>query len=202
MNDVAHRLREWVESHYDSVGAFAKACEISIALASHYLNGVTRPGNKMQSKLRALGCDIEWLMTGVTAKGNQNFNIGIDLVQIPVFHYARLKGETMFIREQPVEYVYTARSADKTLYGLKAKGSDMVPEVKDGEIVIASKIVAAADGDLCIVHMANGDMLIRRVYTGNGIYTLTCENKSIPPAIHKKKEVHSVHRIVEKVTKY
>lgn len=43
---------------------FARALDISPALLSHYLSGRSKPGNKLQQKLRDLGCDIDWLMTG------------------------------------------------------------------------------------------------------------------------------------------
>jgi len=55
MVSVAQRLREWQKGRYASVGEFAAACNISIAQASHYLNGRTHPGNKLQMKLRELG---------------------------------------------------------------------------------------------------------------------------------------------------
>lgn len=37
-----------------------------------YLTGARLPGNEMHSRLRSLGCDIEWLMTGQIPGGEQH----------------------------------------------------------------------------------------------------------------------------------
>jgi transcriptional regulator with XRE-family HTH domain len=63
--EIGKRLRKWGIGKYGSVGAFASALGIVSEGISPYLSGKARPGNKMQDKLRALGCDIDWLMTGL-----------------------------------------------------------------------------------------------------------------------------------------
>jgi len=47
---------------------FAKALGISPQQLNDYLTGRRLPGNKMQTRLRLLHCDIHWLMTGETQK--------------------------------------------------------------------------------------------------------------------------------------
>lgn len=43
---------------------FAKALAMDHGALRNYMVGDRTPGPVMQAKLRALGCDIEWLMTG------------------------------------------------------------------------------------------------------------------------------------------
>jgi len=43
---------------------FAKALTISPQQLNDYLSGRWLPGNKMEERLRKLGCDVVWLMTG------------------------------------------------------------------------------------------------------------------------------------------
>lgn len=65
---VADRLNEFVKAKYgDKHGyksMFAKDIGVSAGQALQYLTGERNPGNKIQQKLRDIGCDIEWLMTG------------------------------------------------------------------------------------------------------------------------------------------
>lgn len=61
---IGQRLKDFGLSHYPSLKAFAEALDVPQSTLSNYLAGDRTPGNKLQSKLRDLGCDIEWLMTG------------------------------------------------------------------------------------------------------------------------------------------
>lgn len=64
---IGQRLRDFGDGHYNSLVEFARALEISPQQLNAYVSGQRIPGNAMQSRLRDLGCDIEWLMTGKRA---------------------------------------------------------------------------------------------------------------------------------------
>ena len=68
---IGERLRIVGEQKYQTMAEFARALEITPIYLSHYLSGRARPGNVMQEKLRSIGCDIEWLMTGKTEVGKK-----------------------------------------------------------------------------------------------------------------------------------
>ena len=63
-SEIGKRLREFGLSKFTSMAEFARALDLPPQSLNSYLSGNFMPGNKMQSKLRELGCDIEWLMTG------------------------------------------------------------------------------------------------------------------------------------------
>jgi transcriptional regulator with XRE-family HTH domain len=68
--EISERLRGFGEKHsgvgYGMGVKFAAKLGISTQQLTNYLNGRSVPGNVMQVRLRQLGCDIEWLMTGKT----------------------------------------------------------------------------------------------------------------------------------------
>jgi len=68
-NEIGERLRKWGLAQYASVNGFAEALGVGQASLSQYLNGRRIPGNDMQSRLRELGCDVEWIMTGTSSQG-------------------------------------------------------------------------------------------------------------------------------------
>ncbi|MGE5365641.1 MAG: helix-turn-helix domain-containing protein [Bacteroidota bacterium] len=62
---IGERLKKFGKEHYGSVSKFADALKMSQpSLSGNYLNGKSIPGGEMLAKLLALGCDIDWLLTG------------------------------------------------------------------------------------------------------------------------------------------
>lgn len=86
---ISDRLLEFAKTKYgDRHGyksLFAKDLGISSSQLTQYVSGSLLPGNKIQQKLRDLGCDIEWLMTGrrLITYGDQTI-VGYDLEPIGV----------------------------------------------------------------------------------------------------------------------
>ncbi len=68
---VGGRLRQWGIGKYGSVKKFASVLGIVSEGLSPYLNDKRIPGNKMQARLRNLGCDVHWLMFGDTKEDVQ-----------------------------------------------------------------------------------------------------------------------------------
>lgn len=49
---------------YGKISAFAAALDMSPSNAQAYIRGARTPGSKVLARLRNLGCDITWLLTG------------------------------------------------------------------------------------------------------------------------------------------
>ncbi|MGE5353927.1 MAG: helix-turn-helix domain-containing protein [Acidobacteriota bacterium] len=63
---VGKRLREFAKSK-GGVGKLAESLDMSIqSLSGAYISGRNLPGAEVIAKLIALGCDINWLLTGST----------------------------------------------------------------------------------------------------------------------------------------
>lgn len=68
--DTAQRLRQFMEeAGYHTEAEFAAALGMSYENLYQYLAGKAKPGNRLQERLRGLGADVEWLMTGVKIPG-------------------------------------------------------------------------------------------------------------------------------------
>jgi len=61
--EIAQRLRNFAEKFGGPAG-LSRELKITPQQMNDYLSGRRMPGNKMQNKLRDLGCDIVWLMYG------------------------------------------------------------------------------------------------------------------------------------------
>jgi transcriptional regulator with XRE-family HTH domain len=73
--EIGARLRQFGEHKYTSMAEFARALKIKPQQIYDYFNGKSAPGNRMQDKLRVLGCDINWLMTGMDREeANRKFS--------------------------------------------------------------------------------------------------------------------------------
>jgi len=64
--DIGRRLRSWGENKYGKMSVFAETLSVTPQHLDAYLSGRQKPGNKMQSQLRELGCNIAWLIYGET----------------------------------------------------------------------------------------------------------------------------------------
>jgi SOS-response transcriptional repressor LexA len=165
-----------------------------------YIQNTYTPGPVLHTKLRALGCDIEWLMTGNKKEELEHLD-NTPLFKIPIFEYVKAGGKSMVLREEPAEYLHTT-TKDKTLYGVKVKGVSMQPTIMEGEIVVASKTAQVKDADICIVVFEDNETCLRRVYFSDHSCTLQSDNKDFPPQTYKNKDIKTMHKVVERITKF
>jgi transcriptional regulator with XRE-family HTH domain len=63
---IGARLREFGEKRYGTMAAFSRALHIDPQALNQYLTGFTKPGNVLQDRLRKIGADVEWIITGST----------------------------------------------------------------------------------------------------------------------------------------
>ncbi|MHB1688246.1 MAG: helix-turn-helix domain-containing protein [Ignavibacteriaceae bacterium] len=61
---IGDRLRTFAKSNFKNMEEFAKKLEIEQSSLSAYLNNRNIPGGKILIRIRKLGCDINWLLTG------------------------------------------------------------------------------------------------------------------------------------------
>jgi transcriptional regulator with XRE-family HTH domain len=65
---VARRLREEGLKKYNTMAQFATALELMPESLDNYLNGKIRPGIILQRRLREVGCNLDYIMTGKTSE--------------------------------------------------------------------------------------------------------------------------------------
>lgn len=60
------RLREFAKNNFASMVEFSRELGIKPQTLDSYLSGRRRPGDKMEGRLKNLGCDVHWLRYGVS----------------------------------------------------------------------------------------------------------------------------------------
>ncbi len=154
---------------------FAAALEMKPQALQSYLGGGSKPGNKMQGKLRDLGCDIDWLMTGKISNESEIGDI-IPLMNVPVYSHVNAGSKKWVVSDEIIDYIAIPRSSDNTLFGLVVKGDSMYDEIKDGDTIILSGKADIKNGDLCVVEWIDGDKHLRRVAFDKNNIVLTSKN--------------------------
>jgi SOS-response transcriptional repressor LexA len=212
LKDKKAQIQRLLEIGQDGFGSkfgwkskFARSLGMTPQQLNDYLSGRISIGAEMQSRLRGIDADVEYVMTGkkkVIPKGQVEFT-EVELAQIPVFEYARAGSKSMVLAEKPSYHIASTRSKDDSRFAVVAKGKSMEPEIRDGELVVVSKKKEMKNGDVCLVMFEDGDACLRKVYCHDHGVTLTSANeKEYPPTLHKKSEIRSIYRMVQKITNY
>jgi transcriptional regulator with XRE-family HTH domain len=61
---IGARLRQFAKANFGTIRKLAELLEMSEENLSQYTRGKSKPGSDILSKLNALGCDLNWLITG------------------------------------------------------------------------------------------------------------------------------------------
>ena len=206
MRDIPQRLCQFgIDLFGDKRGwktRFAEALGISTGAMQMYLTGQRRPGNELHEKLRILGCDIEWLMTGI--KGGINMTLeAVSIIKIPVYDFNKIKEWEMTTKNKASDYIYTQKTDDETLFALIVKGNNMAPEINEGNIIVISQKQEHKNGDICLIVFRDDHAALYRVYENAGKITFTSiDEKQYPPSTHKKSEIKFIYKVVQKITNY
>jgi repressor LexA len=200
--DYTLRLIEFGQSRFGTAHGwkknFAEALGLPRQGLNPYFNGI-KPGNKLQEKLRAIGCDIEWLMTG----RDKDVKDAITLMQIPVYAHVNAGAKRWVVAEHPVEHIGIPYNADKTRFGLIVKGNSMAPEINDGDIVIVSEKAHVKNGDLAVVEWDDGETHLRVVTFQKEMIILSSNNAAeFPPLFTDKKRIHKMLRVMQHIRNY
>lgn len=172
---------------------FAGALGISTANLRQYLADKAKPGNKLQNRLRALGCNITWLMTG---KGSM-----VDPEDRPFVRMVReaineLPGEYMqgIASEPTYTYIPLSVAKPEEVRAIAVPDDSMANVVWSGDTIFVRREQGCSRGDLCLVKTAVGGYKIRHVYISSDTVLLTATNaepESIPLA-----DLVSVHSVI------
>lgn len=75
--EVGKRLRNFAIDNFGSIENLAKVMGVtSTTLKSNYISGRSIPGGAFLFRLYRLGCDINWLLSGVETSDLKKFNEG------------------------------------------------------------------------------------------------------------------------------
>lgn len=107
METIGDRLEQFAKIKFGSKVELAKALGMTPQALTAYYQNRTKPGLVIQNKLREVGCDIEWLITGKESSQSGIISNSTDLVKIideqETLIY-RLTNEVKMLREEVGEY--------------------------------------------------------------------------------------------------
>lgn len=134
MNDsIGERLRVFAKKKYGTVRALCDALEIKEQTLQPYLSNKSKPGHALQEKLRNLGADIEWLMTGREPSAqSQSLPDNIeDIIKLQDETIELLQSEVRLLREQVDEYRSRVRNLTNNNIVLITNAAATPPEEEE-----------------------------------------------------------------------
>lgn len=205
MSTTGQRIRDFGEGKFGKRGMskLAEALHISPQALTTYLNNSRIPGHVFQQKLRELGADVEYIMTGKKKEEEQNF-------VIPAGHFFRVvmsidAGDPVLIfKEENMtgEKVFFPFGSPETCFALKVVGNSMTCEgarsIQEGALALADLSENPLPGDVVAVSLTGGRQMIKQYMEGpeKEYVTLHSFNPDYPDIVVKKQEVHKMVRII------
>ena len=103
---IESRLKEEINGYISTNNLTLKqlAAEVGLTPGSlyNYMNGVSHPGNKLRERLKNVGIDIDYIMTGRRAEDVPRFN--------PLHYIRSLEREIEFLKEEREQYLKVLRT--------------------------------------------------------------------------------------------
>lgn len=192
--EIGKRLRDWCLSKYSTLGEAADALKILQVHLSAYMAGRNIPGNKLQGKLRALGCNVEWLMTGKTPDTHGALR-GITLY--PTYSVQTVPptthGTPVSEVQEGISLEYPARHHVWLKVGPEA-AKEMSPMLLQTESCLISLSDEARSGDLVAARWG-AKSVIRLCEFSDGNVLLKALNPTLPVIVLERKTV-ALFRVV------
>ncbi|MGE5354006.1 MAG: helix-turn-helix transcriptional regulator [Acidobacteriota bacterium] len=182
---------------------FAEALGMKPPSLAPYLKGDRTPGHVMQKKLRELGADIEYIMTGQRsqvwesnvkpAKGHfykviRSINAGD-----PVFIFSEVNytGEDIFFPYEKKDRCFSMVVSGDSMTGNNGKS------IYDGDYVLVDMDAQIINGDIVVISLANGRDLIKQYVTAEGEDRVTFRsfNPRNPDIIVHPAEIQTMFRV-------
>jgi len=187
--EIGERLRQFGANKFSHRTEFAHFLGMSYESLTNYINGQALPGNTMQDRLRKLGCDIEWLMTGkLTDEQRKNLR--------PV--YAAVPAGRGKVHDIPSTYEEAPPNVDDEGkgYWLRVKGDSMHPAIRDGQMVFVNPQREVRDNDFAVVSWdEHEEGAIKEVHFREEDIILSSINQLHVPIVIKRKSLSMIARI-------
>jgi phage repressor protein C with HTH and peptisase S24 domain len=86
---------------------------------------------------------------------------------------------------------------DPNAYALIVDGDSMTPRVRKGEVVMVEpERHTPVNGDLVVVRLKSGEVMLKEIYYQDGIVVLKSTNQTYDPIAVKKNEIDFCHKVV------
>lgn len=200
-NTIRQRIIEFAKKKYGDERGWKVKLQKALGLSSiqqlsNTLTGSSPIGKKFLTRMENIGADRVWLETGLTKKFvDQNLKLKDETQQIPLYKFVNEK--TNIVSEDPVEYISTKLTLDKSEYSLIMSGDSMKGEFNDGDVVIASELREIERNKIVpVVLKYKNEILVRFCKIQNDFYIFTASNQKYEPFVLTINQIKSIHRVV------
>jgi transcriptional regulator with XRE-family HTH domain len=151
MRTIGERMRLFALAKYSKIYDFADALDMGAPNVQAYMRGARRPGSSVLQKIKKLGCNLDWLLTGE----GEMMQREAPVKQPDSDH---LTGNR---RELTLEEAQERYTEGKNFF-MPAIGAKMTPyPITEGEMLIISPTEQPIDGDFVLSSDQEGPIIIR-----------------------------------------
>ena len=185
---VAARLNYYLWLNGMTQKSLADKLNVGTSTVSNWCLGLKTPrSDKIDKICEIFGCDRVDLVAEPKDKTD------IRTASIPVFSYVSA-GSGVYADENIEQYIAIPASLKRhdDYFGLRVRGDSMMPDIKDGDIVVVKKQPTAEDGET-VIALVNGDEGYCKKFVPfeNGI-SLVSNNPEYKPMIFSSEQIDSV----------
>lgn len=169
----------------------AEMLGISTPTLSPYIKGHLKPGNEMQDKLRSIGCDVEWLMTGKESdsglwRGLKGLRV-VGTIDPPEGTKARIMlspahcGDPAEVEDGIAAYIEVAKFHNEHTFYVEARGESMTgADINEGDMLLVDTEKEPKNGNIVLVRIAD-KVSVKRLKKNGEDVLLTPENPEFEP---------------------
>lgn len=204
--EIGDRLKQFAQEKFGSVAELERKMKVPKNSLSQYIGGRHTPGTTLQDKLRDVGCDIEWLMTGHSRTGG-----GSHVIQFPINSIAPYMGR-IYAEPDGKEYFEEHHNGE---VGIPMSPGNFFCLLVDNDSLINADPIPIYPGDICIfeynrqpknddivaVELTNGKRTVKILkHKNRDFVTLHSANKfrNYPSFDVKKTDIKTFGIFVEK----
>lgn len=167
---------------------FARLIDVRANTLRHYEGGVSEPGSVFFSKVREKfpSVDIGYLLTGKrTVIEGVDPDILAPMRRIPVVTAIPVGGFPNGVPDSAVvQTVFTSELKNPKIFGLLVRGDSMLPEFKDGTVIVVVPVADPIEGSQYVVVRSSGDLLYGRFSrVGRDVKIVSSDPKRMPDTI-------------------
>lgn len=184
------RLKEFADQKFGSIYAMSKAIGISQPNITRYVRGEVQPTKILFEKLLEVGCDLEWLLTGIP----KNNNLVQNHREFPLVSMVGA-GSIIPYDDQPPVMIPFPFSGEGLV--LRVVGDSMASLISEGDLVLVDLIKRPKQGNIVAARTTGGEQFVKYLGTQHeDLVMFYSHNSYYSPIAFKKKEIITIKKVV------
>lgn len=179
------RLIDLLEKHDMSQRELSKRIDISETTISKYIKGRLPKSDILEAIAVVLNVTTDYLLGIEKTESKNNY------YKIPILNEVRAGNPTLINEDNVVEWENLSNDYKKygELFGLKVKGDSMLPEMKEGDVLIVQRTPDVESGAVGIVLVNGDEATVKKILKSNLGITLIPFNSNYEPISYSNDEI-------------